>query len=494
MVAGAAKLFRWLALWIAPLVLAADLQTSDLQAVISALKAQDYQAALTLAKELTAKSAADPRSWTLEGMANEGLKNTAAALHDYSEALHLNPDYLPALKAQAQLEYLNNDERARETLERIVKHDPADQVSHAMLAGLAYKQGNCASAVTQYRQCPRVIATRPDALTQFGECLLAQQDATEAVPILTQVVQLEPGQWWSRYNLAAAEMSRKKPADALKVLQPILHAPPVPPQVLDLAAGAYESLGDTPHAVELLRKAILTKPENETYYLHFADLCFDHTSFQVGIDMINAGLTRLPQSAKLYVARGILWGQLGDFARAGSDFDRADHLDGQGVISAAASSLAELQNSNLDKALQVARTRLKSNPQDPMLHYVKAEALKQMGVSPSSAEFREALESASTAVRLNPEFVAARNLLGNLYMQENKLQLAGEQFDAVLKIDGADQTALYRQMQVLRKIGRSEDIPRLMEQLAQAKITQHQRDQAASRYRLVEAPTPPESH
>ncbi len=477
-------LLQSVTLFAAPLVGAADLQT-----LISVLRAGDFQQALTLAKELNAQNAADPRVWTLEGMANEGLKDKVEALRNYRLALALKPDYLPALKAEAQLEYASGDREAGKTLERILKLDPADEVSHAMTAALAYKQGNCQSAAVQYRQSRDAIANKPDALTQYGECLLKQQQPDEAIAALALVVSLQPDEWWSRYNLASAEMSRKRAAEAIEILGPALASARVQPEVLDLAAEAYEASGDTPRAVELARKAILRQPKKEAYYLHFADLCFDHQSFQVGVDMIDAGLTQLPQSAKLYLARGILRVQLGDFAKAGNDFDRADQLDGNKAISGAAASLAELQNSNLDKALQVARTKLKSNPQDPMLRYVKAETLKQMGVEPGTAEFREALDSASTAVSLKPDFTAARNLLGSLYMQQNRLQLATEQFQAVLKNDPSNQTAIYHLIQASRKAGKTEDIPRLMQELAQARTTQRQKDEATGRYRLVEGPS-----
>ena len=359
---GVKFLLRSVVLLATPLAGATDLQT-----LISALKAQDYQKALTLAQELKTQNTLDPRVLMLEGMANEGLKNKAEALRSYRSALKIKPDYLPALKAEAQLEYANADREAGKTIERILKLEPADQVSHAMLAALAYKQGNCQGTVEQYHLSQDVIAAKPDALTQYGECLLKRDRPDEAVAVLTQVVTLEPKQWWPRYNLASAKMSCQKAAEAITILEPVLSVASVRPEVLDLAAAAYEQSGNTPQAVELLRKAILTQPKSEIYYLHFTDLCFDHTSFQVGIDMLNAGLTQLPGSAKLYAARGILWGQLGDFDKAESDFDRADHLGGEESISGAAASLAELQNSHLDKALQLARTKLKSNPQDPML-------------------------------------------------------------------------------------------------------------------------------
>ncbi len=459
---------------------------ANLQTLIAALRAQDYPQALALAKQLNAQNKNDPRVWTLAGMANEGLKNTAEALRNYRSALAIEPGYLPALKADAQLEYAIGDQEAAKTLARILQLEPADQVTHAMLASLAYQQGDCSSAVAHYTQSQNVIDAKPDALTQYSECLLKEKRPDEAIAALTQVVTLEPAAWWSRYNLAAAEMFRKNAADAIQILQPLLNAAAVKPRVLDLAAAAYEASGDTPRAVELLRKAILAQPDNETFYLHFADLCFDHASFKVGVDMIDAGLTQLPRSAGLYLARGILRGQLGEFQKAESDFDRADRLDPAGVLSGAAASLAELQNSHLPQALQLALTKLKTAPRDPMLNYVKAETLNQMGVAPETPEFREALDSASIAVRLRPSFAAARNLLGSLYIRENKLQLASDQFHAVLKEDPADQTAIYRLLQISRKIGRAQDVPALIKQFAQAKLTEHQRGEAAARYRLVE--------
>ena len=117
-----------------------------------------------------------------------------------------------------------------------------------------------------------------------------------------------------------------------------------------------------------------------------------------------------------------------------------------------------------------------------------------MGVEVETAEFREALHSASEAVRLDSKFTAARNLLGALYMQEGQFRLARAQFQAVLRKDPADQTALYHLIQISRKTGRSEDVPDLIKQLAQAKITQQRKEEAAGRYRLVEAPSPTAGH
>lgn len=136
-------------------------------------------------------------------------------------------------------------------------------------------------------------------------------------------------------------------------------------------------MGNTPRAVETLRQAIVSDPTRNILYLHFADLCFAHSSFQVGIDMLNAGLQKLPNSAQLYLARGVLFVQLGQYAEAESDFDKAARLDPSQAFSSVAQGLTKLQQSNLDGALAITRARLEQHPNDGYLYYLKAETLRQ---------------------------------------------------------------------------------------------------------------------
>ena len=96
------------------------------------------------------------------------------------------------------------------------------------------------------------------------------------------------------YNLAAVQLWANKNQDAIQSLQPLLDTEKPDPDVLDLAAQAYENLGDTPHALQFLRQAIILAPDNPRFYVDFATLSLNHSSYQVGIDMINVGLDRIP--------------------------------------------------------------------------------------------------------------------------------------------------------------------------------------------------------
>ena len=66
---------------------------------------------------------------------------------------------------------------------------------------------------------------------------------------------------------------------------------------MSLAAEINDSVGNIPEAVELYRKAIQADPKNTQNYRGFAALSLNHEAFQAGIDMIDFGLTQIPQAA-----------------------------------------------------------------------------------------------------------------------------------------------------------------------------------------------------
>src|SRR5262249_41830722 len=149
----------------------------------------------------------------------------------------------------------------------------------------------------------------------------------DAARTFSQLLAFAPQDPRPRYDLAVAQLEAHNTKDALETLQPLLAAHDPDSDVLDLAASAYEEQGDTPKAVELLHQAIVKSPDKARYYVDFATISFNHQSFQVGVDMVSAGLKRLPNSAQLYVARGILYIQLSQYEKGEADFQTATRLD-----------------------------------------------------------------------------------------------------------------------------------------------------------------------
>jgi Flp pilus assembly protein TadD len=272
---------------------------TSINAIQSALRAGDNDQALTLVHTQLQAWPKDVRLWTFEGIALAHLGRNREALTAYNKALAISPDSLAALEGAAELEYKAGSSRAVSLLQRILKVRPDEPTTHAMLAALAYKKHDCPTAVEHFQKSGPVLSSQPTALEEFGACLMELKKPDDALPVFEQILALLPNDPHARYNLAVVQFSAQHSADAINTLQPLLEASAPDPDVLDLASAAYEETGDTPRAVNLLRQAIVANPQNVKYYVDFAALSFKHESFQVGVEMINAGLTQLPKAAPL---------------------------------------------------------------------------------------------------------------------------------------------------------------------------------------------------
>lgn len=469
----------------------AQATTDRVASVTSALRAGQFDKALEILQPELEQEPNNPQLWALRGIALSGKGSRKEALGAFQRALRISPDYLPALEGAAQIEYDDGGKDAVPLLQHVLRLLPNDSTSHAMLAVLAYRRGDCASAVLHFEQSGSLSKSQPGALQEYGDCLVRLKEPEKAISLFSRALAESTGPGLElRCLLASVQMMAQHPKDAIITLQPLLQGNSTDSNVLDLAASAYEADGNTPEAVRLLRQAIVTDPHDINLYLDFANVSIDHQSFQVGVDMINAGLGAEPKAAALYVARGVLYVQLAEYDKAEADFEKADELDPRQAMGSAAEGLAAVQENDPERALAAVESKLAKKPNDAFLLYLRAEILTQRGADPSSAEFREAMESAKKAIALRPSLSSAHDVLAKLCLQAGQNTAAIEQSRKALDIDPKDQTALYHLIQALRKSGRTEKIPELLKRLADLRTQGTKEEAAHNRYKLVEEKSP----
>ena len=459
-------------------------------AITSALRSGDFEKALLLTQPALQESPKNPQLWMLQGLAHSGKGNQKAAASSYQNALKIAPDYLPALEGLAQLEYEAGSPSAIPLLQHVLRLRPDDLTSHAMLAVLAYKNRDCATAVQHFAQSGSLLDSQPGALQEYGVCLMELRQTEKAIPVFQRILASHPDDPRARRGLAVAQLAAQQPEAALTTLQPLLTASDPEVSTMQLAAAAYEANKDTPNAVKILHQAVVKDPRNVALYVDFANLAMTHQSFQAGIEMINAGLSLQPEAADLYLARGVLYVQLADYDRAEADFAKAERLDPRQALSSAAQGMvAEEKNQNdPDKALATVRSKLAKKPGDAFLWYLQAAILSQKSPEPGSAEFQQAVQSAKKAILLQPSLSAAHNVLGKLYLQSGQNALAIKECRAALQGNPADQTALYHLIVALRKTNDQREIPDLLKRLAKARQDATREEADHNRYKLVVSP------
>jgi tetratricopeptide (TPR) repeat protein len=465
---------------------AQDVKVS-ISAVESLIRSQQYDQALTTLKAGLRANPDDFKLWTLEGVCLGLQGNDHDALAAFDHAIRISPEYTPALKGAVEILYKTGDKRAIPLLGRIVKSNPNDQTGHEMLGLLETRANDYQAAAVQFSVSKDAIAGHPESLEAYGYCLFKLNRTDDAISVFRQLIPLLPGQSYPSYDLAFLLVATHENDEAISVLEPLLTPDQSDPDILSLASQAYEAAGNTPRAVALQRQAIVVNPVDPANYILFAILCLAHDSFQVGIDMLDAGLKRISNNSSLYLSRGVLYAQLGDFDKAEADFKTSEQLDSKQSIGAYAGDLTILQRNDPDRALARVREQLKAHPGDPLLLLLLAELIMNEAPEPRSPAFNEAMQDALAAAKKKPDLVEAHNELASIYMNLNEYEQAIKECRTALQYDPANEAAMYHLLISLRHSGQSTDeLQPLVKRLAELHQESLKHETARKSFRLVE--------
>jgi tetratricopeptide (TPR) repeat protein len=432
-----------------------------------------------------------PRSaplWTLKGIASDSLQKEEQALKAYYTALSIDPEYLPALEGAAQDEFRKRSQNAVPLLDHAQKLRPTDMTIPAMLGTLAYLRGDCRKTVVYFERTGPIAEWSTGTLQEYGTCLVRLGDLKRATEVFAALLIREPRNEKARYNLAVVEFEAGQYLPVQETLAPLIERDIPDPDSLSLAAEACESLFDTPQAVDLLKRGIAAYPQSPQFYIEFADLTLTHRSFQVGVDLLNAGIARLPDEASLRFARGILYLEMSEYEKSEEDFDLAETLDPGLPLGAAARALAKLDLHQPAEAERLARTQLANHPDDPDLNYVLAESIRNQGPPPGSEELKEAELAAEKATRLQPKFAGARLVLSRLYLESGKFDEAVAQAEEAVKLAPDDVAVMYSLILATKRSGRTNQLPRLVKRLEEIKQESARKREQLRKYGLTEKP------
>ncbi len=462
----------------------------SISTIESLIRSQQYDQALRTLKTALRGNPGDYKLWTLEGICLGLQGNESEAQASFDRALRISPNYAPALKGEIQILYKTGDKRAIPLLERMLKSDQGDETGHEMLGTLEERDGDCRAAVSQFELSKEAIASHPSSLEAYGFCLFKLDRTADAIPIFRQLIPLVPGSAYPSYDLAVVLAASDNNQDALNVLEPLLTPDQTDPDILSLASQAFEATGNTPKAVALQRQAIVLNPTDPSNYVLFAVLCMTHDSFQVGIDMLNAGIRRIADSPSLYLSRGVLYAQLADYDKAEADFKLAEKHDSTHGIGAYAGDLTILQRNDPNTALARVRAQLKAHPDNPLFRLLLAQLIMNSAPGPQSPAFKEAMEDALAAEKTKPDLVEAHNQLASMYMSLNQYDRAIKECKTTLHYDPSNETAMYHLIISMRHSGHQDDLQPLVKRLSELHQESLRHETDRKRFRLVEEGAP----
>lgn len=457
--------------------------SNAIQDITARLRANDGAGALEISKRALLHDPHDCRILSLQALAYTQLGQPDGALQSFHQSLKFCPRFLPALEGAAQISFAKGLPDAEALLGRIIDLQPQNPTAQGMLATLLSRKGDCKAALPHLQAIEATFSSQPYLRYSYGQCLAQTGSLSGAIEQFKALSAEHPSDA-ATYDLAVLQLQNHEADSALAALEPLLKQGTFAP-ALELASSLAESKGDTPRAVELARAAIVLQPDNAEYYLQFAKLAFEHNSHQVGIDMLNAGLSRQPNSAELYLARGVLEAQISKQPEALADFQKAHQLDPRLSLTEDAIGIVQTQAHEGKVPLQFYRDQAKQHPKDALLQYLLAEQASQG--EESEALIAEAIEAGKRAETLDPHSLPTHDLLAKLYVRSGKPELSIVEAERALAEDPDDQEALFQELMATRRTGARDKIPALSKRLEEARKRNAAKLQENDRFRLVEA-------
>jgi tetratricopeptide (TPR) repeat protein len=455
-------------------------------AILQALRARQFSQALELCTRQIKTDPANPKLWLYQGVAQQEVGRVKDALASFRHASQLAPKLLPALEGAAQIEYRTGDPQCRKTLEKIVALSPGSAPAHGMLGVLAYEQKKCEQAVREFELSGDALNSNDHALWQYGNCLFQVQrpaDAAEKFALLLSRRENDA----VRYNLGLAQLEAKRPAQAVDTLRPLAAGVHPDSETLSLLAAAYETDKRTPDALSTLRRAADLYPLEERHYIDFASICMEHSSLELGVEVLEVGVKLVPKSARLHAVLAALLVRSGMAERGAAEFKIAQEMDPKAAYGNVGMSLALLQADQAEESIRILRGQWAKSQTSPMIAFMLAQALLRSGPEPGEAHFQEAQTLLKKAVALDPYHSRAHGMLGKNYALMGDTKNAIRELESALRIDPSDRTSAYQLVLLYGKTGQKELSAKWQKRVRELIEADRAAESEGDRFRIMKA-------
>jgi tetratricopeptide (TPR) repeat protein len=456
---------------LAPPVFAAE--PAEYQEAMRYVQARHWSEALASLRPLLDRYANNPKVLNLQGLALAGAGRIPEACDAFQKALRLHPEFWPALKNLAIVEWTGRLPGAAAHTEAALKTMPADPVLNAYGSLGAIARKDTKLTLERLNTSGDSLRVLPLELqyklgVQLGENGLYPQ----SISVLEQMLRSGADSPSLRYNLALAQFRAARYQDSIESLEPLRSQSPASDS-LNLLAQAYEQTGQKQKAADTFREAIAKNPKDESNYLDLANLCVDAGLLDKGVSVIHAGLAQLPKSARLNFQAGLLRVLSRDFARAEAAFQRSASLQPNSDLPAAAMQLAKIQQSSLDEAIAGVRAELQKKPESGMLWYLLGTALTHGATAHGSAEEREAAAAYKKAIEVDPKLPWPYVELAKIYLAQKLVREAKGLLEAAIRLDPDSRPAYYQLAIAYRELHEPERSEQMFAKVRQLNAREH---------------------
>lgn len=390
-----------------------------------------------------------------------GLKQVEEARKSLQRAIDIAPDHPDVQLAAARLALTDrNVDQAFQHVKRALESDARHLESWLMKADLLRATGKPEEAGAAYQTALTIDSEHLGARLALAEIALRQNRLADARKQVDQVLTKAPRNLMARYTQAQIDFREKKYAEARDHLAGVTKAAPSFLPAMLLSGSIEYALGNMQTAEAYLDKVVKAVPNNVYAMKFLAASQLKQGRAEDAQRSLEPALKLAPEDVGVHIVAGEIAMAKKAFGEATQHFEIAaqnnpdsaairTQLGFSRLVGGDRRAMADLQSAsamgNGDKRADtlIILSQLKDKQYEAALSSI-ARMEKKFGTHPTIWNYRgaaylgkqdrsQARASFGEALKLDPTFFPAAANLAKLDLQEKRLDLAQQRFNALLK-------------------------------------------------------------
>ena len=267
-------------------------------------------------------------------------------------------------------------------------------------------------------------ATDAQAELQTGSQLTRQGYLEQAIPHLLAAKHAGLDPYAVGVNLGICYLGTEQYQKAISVLESLEASGRGTAAVENLLSQAYISSGHPKKGFHAFLRSARLAPKNEKLYDFLADACTDRKDYTLGLQIVDHGLTELPDSARLHYEKAVFLAEMGSFGRAKPEFDRAARLAPGSYIGYLAQVQKALYEGNLHAADKTLHQAIQAGHRNYRMLSLLGTVLLHEGAMPGQPQFAEAQKVLEESAREQPDYPSTQIALGKIFLMQGKAKQA----------------------------------------------------------------------
>ena len=292
---------------------------------------------------------------------------TDEAIKAFEEVLRIQPQSVQAASSLAIVHLrVGNADRAETYAKQVLAVQPTNPMARSIVvrANLMRNQPDKAKAEMAMLEKDFPNSVQMLNLKAASELAMGHIDAAKA--LYDKVSAVAPENLETLEGLVLVDLAKKQPKAAADRVDAALKKLPPSADLLMIAARAHAAAGNLDRTEALLRQAIDREPSRLAAYGALGQLYVHENRLDDAKDQFTELLKRNPRSIAVNTMLGMLLEAKKDVAGAEAQYQKTLGIDQNAAV--AANNLAWIyvaSNRNLDVAIQLAQTAIKSLPEEP---------------------------------------------------------------------------------------------------------------------------------